>query len=127
MSQDDTRESLDVIGLAAKAATGDAPVFTGDPRIENLLGITLAVVAELAVTRERLDTVERLLQGRELVGRDDIEAFRPDDDAVAERNAWHADYLARIFRVLLRDEQQPAESVTDDDDVDATGRERRVA
>lgn len=94
------QKDLDVIDLSAQRAAGDAPIFTGDERIENLLSITLALATELAVTRERLDTVERRLAETGTVERESIEQYQPDDTVAAERNALHEDYLARIFRVL---------------------------
>lgn len=94
------KTEFDVIDLSARAAAGDAPLFTGDARLEKLLGITLTLATELAVTRERLDTIERLLDSGGVVGRESIERFKPDDAAAAERNTLHADYLARVFRVL---------------------------
>jgi hypothetical protein len=93
----------DAIRLAAEPASGLRPEFTGDPLVERLFGITLALTTELAVTRERLDTVERLLERHGLVPGVDIESYRPDPAAAAARAAAHQDYLARIFRVLLQD------------------------
>lgn len=94
------QNDFDVIDLSARAAAGEAPLFTGDARLEKLLGITLALATELAVTRERLDTIERLLEKSGTIDRDSVEAFRPDDQVADERNTLHEDYLARIFRVL---------------------------
>ncbi len=93
----------DAIRLAAEPASGLRPEFTGDPLVERLFGITLALTTELAVTRERLDTVERLLESYGLVPGVDIESYRPDPATAAARAAAHQDYLARIFRVLLQD------------------------
>ncbi len=97
-------QDLDMIQQAARAARGRRPEFTGDPMVERLFGITLALTAELAVTRERLDTVERLLSQRSLVERDAIESFHPDPTEARERGALQQDYLARVFRILLQDE-----------------------
>ncbi len=94
------KDDFDVIDLSARAAAGEAPVFTGDARLEKLLGITLSLATELAVTRERLDTVERLLERAGLVDQESVERFTPDDAEAAARNRLHEDYLARIFRVL---------------------------
>jgi len=94
------KDDFDLVDLSARAAAGEAPLFTGDARLEKLLGITLALATELAVTRERLDTVERLLDRDRLVDRESIERFIPDDSEAAERGALHEDYLARVFRVL---------------------------
>jgi hypothetical protein len=93
----------DRLALAAEPASGQRPEFTGDPLVERLFGITLALTTELAVTRERLDTVERLLETHGLVGRHEVEGFRPDAPAATARAQAHEDYLARIFRVLLQD------------------------
>ena len=43
--------------------------------LDRLYSVTLALVAELAVTRARLDTVERLLDRRSVVGTEEIEAY----------------------------------------------------
>lgn len=93
----------DRLALAAEPASGVRPVFTGDPLVERLFGMTLALTTELAVTRERLDTVERLLESHGLVARREVEDFRPDAATGAARAQGHQDYLARIFRVLLQD------------------------
>jgi hypothetical protein len=67
--------------------------------LDRLYSVTLALVAELAVTRARLDTVERLLDRRSVVGTEEIEAYRPADAAEAEtRSRLHAEYLERVFR-----------------------------
>jgi hypothetical protein len=67
--------------------------------LDRLYSVTLALVAELAVTRARLDTIERLLARRSVVGAEDIEAYRPADAAEAEaRSRLHAEYLERVFR-----------------------------
>jgi hypothetical protein len=89
--------------LAAQAASGQRPEFTGDPLVERLFGINLALTTELAVTRERLDTIERLLEAQQLLPRARIDAFVPDADMARERARGHQEYLARIFRVLLQD------------------------
>jgi len=93
----------DPVQLAAQPASGQRPAFTGDPLVERLFGITLALTTELAVTRERLDTVERLLERHAVLAGVEIESYRPDPAVVAARAEAHQDYLARIFRVLLQD------------------------
>ena len=107
----DNRPPIDpeLLQLAAQAARGRRPEFTDDPLVGRLFGIVLALTTELAVTRERLDTVERLLARRELLPRDEIESFRPQPPEALERGALHQDYLSRVLRVLLQDE--PADTV----------------
>lgn len=93
----------DPIQLAAEAARGRRPEFIDDPLVDRLFGIVLSLTVELAATRERLDTVERALARREVLPREDIEAFRPSADEGEERGRMQQEYLARVFRVLLQD------------------------
>lgn len=91
---------IDVNKLANAKAKGKRPYFFDDPAVERVLSITMAVATELAVTRERLDTVERLLEDGVAISKANIDAYRPDDDAAKERQQWHADYISRILRIV---------------------------
>jgi len=91
---------IDVNKLANAKSKGKRPYFFDDPAVERVLSITMAVATELAVTRERLDTVERLLEDGVPVTKANIDSYRPDDDASKERQQWHADYIARILRII---------------------------
>ena len=93
----------DPIQPAATAATGrrpDSPQFTDDPMVDRLYGVTMALVAELAVTRTRLDTLERVLAGRGVMGEDAIDQYRADEQAQEQRSQLQAQYLARVLRAL---------------------------
>jgi hypothetical protein len=79
---------------------GERPCFFVDPAIDQLLGMMLAISAELSVTRDRLDTIERLLESRGVLRRDDIEEYRPDSQVAAERQRGHQEYLERILRIV---------------------------
>ena len=72
----------------------DVPSQT--PGEDRLLGMVAALTSELAVLRERLDTVERL-SGIDAAA---IEAFTPDAEAQAERDALRLGLIAKIFRPL---------------------------
>jgi hypothetical protein len=81
-------------------AKGRRPYFFDDPAIDKLLTIAMALAGELAVTRERLDTVERILAQKNLLTEADIDAYRPDETAKQERADWRTDYVARVLRIL---------------------------
>jgi hypothetical protein len=51
------------------------PVYFNDPECDKLLAIVMAVAGELAVVRERLDTLERIASARGLLSLVDIEQF----------------------------------------------------
>ena len=94
---------LDTVKLASSKSKGKRPYFFDDPAVERVLSITMAVVAELAVARERIDTIERLLEKRELLSREEIEAFVPDKETAAERGRWHQEYLSRVLRIVQQE------------------------
>lgn len=79
---------------------GHRPYPTGEPHVERVLSITMAVAAEVAVLHERLDTVVRLAGSRDRFSIDDIETFEVTPDIAAERETWRTTYLARILRIL---------------------------
>jgi len=79
---------------------GRRPEFTDDPMVDRLYAITLALVAELSVTRARMDTLERLLDRKGLVGASEIESFTPDESEETKRGEIQQQYLDRIFRTL---------------------------
>lgn len=94
------------LSLASAKPAGKRPYFM-DPSVERVLNILMATVQELAVTRERLDTVERLLESKGVVARAEIETFEPTKDQGVERGMWMQEYLTRVLRTL----QQEAEAV----------------
>ena len=73
--------------------------------------MVMALTGELAVVRERLDTVERLLEARGSISREDIENYAPDRRAGEERGTLTAAYVARIMRGM----QQEMEAMREPD------------
>jgi hypothetical protein len=97
--------ALDPLALAGAKAKGKRPFFLPDADDERLLNILLVVAQELAVTRERMDTIERLLAQKGVLSTDDIEAFVPTKAEANARGAWTQEYLARVFRILQQDKE----------------------
>jgi hypothetical protein len=97
-------------GLALERAgqkpAGKRPYFL-DPEVERVLAITMAVVQELAVARERIDTLERLLVAGGVLAPGAVERFTPTADQAAERGRWAEEYIARVLRIV----QQEGEAI----------------
>ena len=98
-------EELDPIAQANRRAKGKRPFFLDDPAVERVLSITMAVATELAVARERIDTLERLLVQRGVLQAGDIESFVPDPTAASAREAFSREYIARVLRIIDQDVQ----------------------
>ena len=111
-------DELDWIGLSAKRAKGKRPDYFDDPAIERLLSIVMALVGEVSVLRQRLDTVERLAEAKGGVTQAEIEAFVPDRDAAYERGVLTKAYIARVMRGVqqameaMAVEEKPVEQVS---------------
>lgn len=97
----------------ALKAKGRRPYFHDDPAVDKVLAIAMALAAELSVTRERLDTVERILAAKGVMGQAEIDAWRPDDDAKNARASLRNDYVRRVLRIIQQEldelEQMKAE------------------
>lgn len=83
-----------------RVAKGKKPQYFSDPAIDKLLWMTLTLMEELSVARDRLDTVERLLAKKRLLSAKEIESWQPDDQASAERSARRAAYVDRMMRAI---------------------------
>lgn len=76
------------------------PIPGGNPEIARLSEMVIALLGEVTVLTERLDTVERLLEEKSLIARELIEAFVPDTKAQSERDAKRGKLIAAVLRPL---------------------------
>jgi hypothetical protein len=102
----------DAIAQAGAKAAGKRPYFLNE-EVETVLAITMAAVQELAVARQRIDTLERLLEGKGVLSRSEIESFAPDPSAAIERALANQEYIARVLRIV----QQRGEAAAVSNDV----------
>jgi len=102
---------------SAKPA-GKRPYFL-DAQVERCMAITMAAVQELAVTRQRLDTLERILAQKGLVERQEVETFKPSHEDAAERALWTQEYLTRVLRII----QQEGEAIGANAEAEKTSEE----
>jgi hypothetical protein len=100
---------IDPIARAGAKAKGKRPQYFEDPAIDRLMSITMALVGEVSVMRERMDTIERLLDAKGTISRAEIEAYTPDRKAGEERGLLTRDYISRIMRGVQQDLEALAE------------------
>lgn len=84
----------------ARVAKGKTPVYLDERAIDNLYTIVITMLQENSVLRDRLDTLERLLEQQGTVSRQAIEQYTPDDAIAAERDERNAAYIAKVLRCL---------------------------
>lgn len=76
------------------------PAFFDDPVNDKLLAMLMALLGEVCVLRDRLDSHERLAAARGQYTPADVEAYVPDAAAAAERRAVREAAVARVLSVL---------------------------
>ncbi len=98
---------IDYIKLASSKSKGKRPYFYDDPAVERVLNITMAVAGELAVMRERMDSIERILEKKGLVLQEEIENYVPESKEVEEqRQLWHSEYISRVLRIVQQEMEE---------------------
>ncbi|MEL6540517.1 MAG: hypothetical protein AAFP79_07175 [Pseudomonadota bacterium] len=91
-------EDIDWVALSSKRAKGKRPEYFDEPAVDRLYSVVFAMAAELSALRERQDTVERLLDAKGTISREDIESYKPDRQAGEERGLATRAYISRIMR-----------------------------
>ena len=89
-----------------KRAKGERPQYFQDPAVEKNLSITLALAGEVAVLRDRMDTIERLLAAGEIMNREAIENYIPCAAVREERDAWREEYLGNVLRIVHQEREE---------------------
>jgi hypothetical protein len=82
--------------------------FFDDPAVDRVLGIVMELAAEVYVLRERLRTVEQMLDERGAISRADLEAYRPSAEERAARLAERDAFIARIMAPVTHEADSPA-------------------
>ena len=74
--------------------------------------MVVALVGEVSVVKERLDTHERLAAQGKAATPEEIENYAPGEDVEDEREAWRAAMLERVFRIIsaTRDTDESADA-----------------
>ncbi len=97
-----------------RVAKGKRPLYFRDPATDKLMAIVLSLVGELAVTRDRLDALERVLEAEGRLSRDALDGFEFDDGATAERDAARQDYIRRVMRIVTMELERADDTGTTD-------------
>lgn len=96
----------------SRKAKGKRPVYFDDPANDKLLAFVMALVGEVSVLRDRLDTIEHVAAARGAFSSDDIETYKPTAEVIAAREVWRAEYLQRVLRIIHHDRESAAKGET---------------
>jgi hypothetical protein len=82
--------------------------FFPDPYVDRVLGVVMELAAEVYVLRERVYTVERLLERAGAVTRADLDAYEPSAEERAQRLAERDALIARILAPMTAESDSPS-------------------
>ena len=83
------------------------PDYLGDPDLDRVMMMLTALMAEVSAARERVDTVEKLVEAGLPPTAEAIEKYDPTEAVLADRAAVREAMLRRVYRVML-EELEPA-------------------
>lgn len=71
-----------------------------DDPADKALAITMALAGEVAVLRDRIDTMERLGETGQAMTRAAVDGCQRSDEVRNERDAWRETFLSVVLRPL---------------------------
>jgi hypothetical protein len=71
-----------------------------DPAMDILLGIVVSLGNEVYALRDRLRTIEKMLEAKGTISRADVEAYKPTPEEEEEIRKDNDAFIARLFRVF---------------------------
>ncbi len=89
-----TREAIHL----ARIAKGKKPDYFADPATDKLLSMVMVLAQELAVTRDRLNTVEQLIEQSGLFDAAKVDNFELSDEQAKQRSERHTAFISKLLR-----------------------------
>ena len=93
-----------------RKAKGKRPQYFEDPAVDKLHLMLMAVMEELSVTKDRMDTIERMIEDKGLFKRNSIDNFKPTPEAEIERTQQRLQYISRVMRSIILDQDNSSDS-----------------
>lgn len=82
-----------------KKVKGKPSVFFKDPAIDQVMTFLIELLTEVSVLRDRVDTLEHVLQQRDVIAADAIESHQHDEANEKRRAAERKALLERVMRM----------------------------
>lgn len=95
---------MEAVKLQQKAK-GERPRYFEDSETEKVLSITMALAGEVAVMRDRMDSMERLLERASVMTRAELDHYAPTAEEHADRDAWRERFLDVVLRVVTQEKE----------------------
>lgn len=84
-----------------------------DKEVARLKAMMTAMLGEMTIMRERIDTIERVAEDRGAFARHEIEDYMPDAAANQERDALRVRMIGKVMRQLRIDAEIAASQASE--------------
>ncbi len=84
-----------------RKAKGARPYYFSNPDVDRLLSMIMALMGELSVTRDRLDTLERVAHSKNLFSSEDIEKYSLSPEVLEARADRHKRLFSEVTRIIV--------------------------
>lgn len=91
---------------------GKRPAIYETAGIDQLMHMVMVLSQELSVTRDRLDTLERLVEQKDVLDRGEFNSYVPDQTCLEERETKRQALFDNLFSLM---QQEAAEIARNDD------------
>lgn len=91
-----------------KIVKGKRPEFYSTPGVDLLMHMVMVLAQEHSALRDRLDTFERLSAESSPIDAQSIDAFRPDQATLEQRETRRQQFLENLFSVMTQENAEIA-------------------
>ena len=77
--------------------------FLGDPIVDKVMKVVMALASETYVTRDRLALIERKLNEKGVVYSEDLDNYQPTDEEQAEVDRRRDEFVSSILKPITED------------------------
>jgi len=89
-----------------RSSKGVRPQYFDDPNMDQMHAMILALATEVSVLFDHFDTIERMLDEKGVISREDVQAWLPDEESQQERRDARAALIRRLFRTVSESQER---------------------
>ena len=86
-----------------RVAKGKKPKYLDDGSIDNLLAMIMTLTQEVSVLRDRMDTLEQILENKDIISDYEIDEYVPNDDLEIKRKDRRHSLLERVLLPIKKE------------------------
>lgn len=86
-----------------KIIKGKRPSIYDTPEVNYLMHMVMVLAQELSTFRDRLDTLEKITQQKNIILEDEIDNYIPSQETLEQRETRRQNFLGSLFSVMTQE------------------------